>query len=536
MKKSFLYPVMALFVCLFAACSQEEIVSDGELGSNKVRLSVKIPAVGPVSRAADLTVEGYVMRCIMELVDDKGAVIADSHQTVAVKDGRASFEFTKPSGAYTCLFWADYVKGTDIKATTATIYNAANLLAVDFRLNKTNDLFNNKAADAFCGKLASTAISSGQNVTLKRPFTRIAISKADLAIVNNQLNTFTANIKGAQGYNIATGKTTTTQTLGTATGTSVTFPTDGETAFSCYVFPANDAVGSADFKFTKDGDVTTEKRISITADQMKEMKTNTAVNLVPKEEGTPGEPGDGNIKVEIEIDNNFENGGGTTDPEPEEPTDPETPAGAAKVGDYFYSDGTCGASATKSGVTTVGVVFDLAEGDAIANYNGVTFADGKVHGWVISISQSVKTAWTAETLSAPIEGMTSSATQDDILGYKNTKAAGTQTATTLCTATGATLTSTSTSGWYIPAIGQLAKLVENVSIVNTKLGAVTDATLIPPTGTSVDMNFWSSTFNGGTGDATKIFQYQYKPSDGSLKARSEKPGSNAGMIRPVLTF
>lgn len=109
MKKNFLYSMVALFVCLFTACSQEEIVSQAGQNDSKVRLSVKVPAAGPIARAA-LDVEGYTMQCIMELVGADGQVIADSRQTVTVTNGAAHFEFDKPSGEYTCLFWAEYLK------------------------------------------------------------------------------------------------------------------------------------------------------------------------------------------------------------------------------------------------------------------------------------------------------------------------------------------------------------------------------------------------------------------------------------------
>lgn len=523
MKKNFLYSVMALFVCLFTACSQEEIVSENGQGSNKVSLSVKVPAAGPIARAA-LDVEGYTMQCIMELVDTDGQVIADSRQTATVTNGTASFEFDKPSGEYTCLFWADYLN-SEGKSFYKT---STGLTQISYDGNKKNELFNNTAADAFCGKLASSNIAAGINVTLKRPFARIAVSKTDFANLGADLNQCTASIFSGTDFNVFTGAAAGTinikNTEVETQATPIAIDANSEYPFFCYVFSGEAITKPSNITFSNSENPDTKKTLSITADQMKTMSSNTAVNLKP----TTGGDTQDKINVDITIDNSFDNDGGSTDPKPEEPTDPE-PSTAVKVGDYLYADGTWGTTAENA----VAVVFALAENDATTNYEGISFKNNKINGWAVSIKQTGKTAWTDEHLTAPIEGMISSASQDDILGYKNTKAAGNQFA---ISAYNEWATVANTSGWYIPAIGQLAILVENVTTINTRLAAVTDAQQIPPTGTSSNMNFWSSTFNDGTGDATKIYQYQYKGTEQTFAARSEKPGNNAGVIRPILTF
>ena len=101
MKKNFLYSLTALFVMLFASCSQEEIVSTSGMGSNDgvVRLSVNLSDEDFYSRAnQSLDVEGYVMRCICQAVDANGTLIEGFNQVVAVENGKASFEFEAPEG------------------------------------------------------------------------------------------------------------------------------------------------------------------------------------------------------------------------------------------------------------------------------------------------------------------------------------------------------------------------------------------------------------------------------------------------------
>lgn len=518
MKKIFLYSVMALFMCLFAACSQEEIVSEGGQGNNKVSLSVKVPGVGPVGRAAtDLDVNGYTMHCIMELVDADGNLLSGTSQMkTTVSNGTASFEFDKPSGEYTCLFWAEYLKeGNSFYKTSG------GLKAVAYDGNKKNELFNNKAADAFCGKIASTDIAVGTNVTLKRPFARIAIAKEDFNTLGTDLNQCTVSIFSGTDFNVLSGKAGNTvnikNTEVASVVTPITIDATSEYPFYCYVFSGDAIAKASSITFTKDGESASKKTLSITVEQMKGMGNNTAVNLKPETGGGD----DSKINVDITIDNGFGNGGNT-------PTEPENPAGTVKVGDYLYADGTWGTEATNA----VAVVFALAEGDATTNYENVTFKDSKIHGWAVSISQSAKTKWTEEALTAPIAGMTSSNSQDDILGYKNTKAAGNQPAISAYNDWTAV---SNTSGWYIPAIGQLAKLIENVATVNAKLVTVTNAEQIPPTGTTSAINYWSSTFNGVADATTKLYQYQYN-TEGAFKARAEKSENNAGIIRPIVTF
>lgn len=520
MKKNFLYSMVALFVCLFTACSQEEIVSQAGQNDSKVRLSVKVPAAGPIARAA-LDVEGYTMQCIMELVNTNGEVITDSRQTVTVTNGAAHFEFDKPSGEYTCLFWAEYLK--DSKSFYKT---SAGLTNISYDGNKKNELFNNTAVDAFCGKLASSNIAANVNVTLKRPFARIAVSKTDFATLGTGLNQCTASIFSGTDFNVFTGTVASTVNIKNTEvenqATPISIDANSEYPFFCYVFIGEAIAKPSNIIFSNSENPDTKKTLSIAAEQMKTMSSNTAVNLKPE---TGGDNQD-KINVDITIDNGFENGGGGTGTDT--PTDPETPV-AVEVGDYLYADGTWG----KTAENAVAVVFALAENDATDNYANITFPNNKINGWAVSIKQTAKTAWTSDALTAPIEGMVSSASQEDILGYKNTKAAGNQLA---ISAYNEWATVTNTSGWYIPAIGQLAILVENVTTINTRLAAITGAQQIPPTETSTNINFWSSTFNNGTGEATKIYQYQYKSTDQEFAARSEKPGNSAGVIRPILTF
>lgn len=521
MKKSFLYSVMALFVCLFAACSQEEIVSDGELGSNKVSLSVKIPAMGPVSRAADLTVEGYTMRCLMELVDAEGNLIADTKQmSTSVTNGTASFEFTKPTGEYSCVFWAEYLN-SEGKSFYKT---SAGLKEVAYDGNKKNELFNNKAADAFCGKLASSMIASSPKITLKRPFTRIAISKTELDKLGKGLNQCTPSINGAQGYNVVTGKTIAAVTLTQTIDGTLSVPTASDDVFFCYVFPANSTVTKpTSISFTKDGDVSTSKAISITADQMKEMKPNVAVNLVP----TTGD--DGKAKVDIVIDDTFGEGG-TTDPEtPEEPTDPENPAAVA-VGNYLYADGTWGTATANA----IGVVFHVGkyEGD-----NG-TYPMSTVNGYAVALKDAAaeKMKW-ADAKYAATALTTVSQDPKSYDGYKNSKATEAVNGTAFNTLApvktaldyDVTPTAGKTSGWYLPTVKQLEDIRTNIAAINTAFTALGSEKATE----FVANNYWSCII----ASSGKVYRTQFDSTNDDYAKTGTASDANSGFyVRAILTF
>lgn len=508
MKKNFLYLVMAAFVCLFAACSQEEIVSGDGQNKDKVNLSVKIPAAGPVARAADLSVAGYTMQCIMELVDAQGALIANSRQTTTVTNGTASFEFTKPSGEYSCLFWAEYLNGDG-----ESFYKTnEGLTKVAYDGNKKNELFNNKAADAFCGKIASSGISAGINITLKRPFARIAISKADLATLGTGINQFTASLFSATDFNVFTAKAVATVNIKNTEVDNVPTPimvdANNDYPFYCYVF-SGDAIAKPStiiFSDSKSPD-TSKKTLSITVEQMKAMNNNTAVNLKPETSGGS----DDKMNVDITIDGSFGNGGGTTDP--------DTPA-ALKIGDYLYTDGTWGTDATNA----VAVVYHVgADENDKSIYSMLT----KVNGYAVALTDAAvdtkyaTTAWTATSITSAEQlpqnnksGYLNSHLTEEVNGTAYNQLAPVKAALEYSVA----LTEGKTSGWYLPTVAQLEE-IRTLKLTNITFAA---------------KNYWSCVI----ATSGKPFYASFNPEDatnygGSNKATASTTGCN---IRAIITF
>lgn len=459
MKKNFIYSALCLVLCLFAACSQDEIVSEST-GQSKVTLSVRVPDAGPTSRAANLDVTGHKLRCIMEMIDAQGTVVEGSRQVSEVTNGKATFTIDKTQAeGGKCLFWADYVASDAADLKADNIYKtSAGLTAVDYPLNKSNSLFNNNAVDAFCASIDVSNVTATTNVTLKRPFTRLAVTTEDLEKMGSDLNKVILNLNVGSGYNVATGTTSSAKGLSNSReaedGTKyipVDVLTNGGYAFYCYIFPTNDNVTkNSTIDFQKDADETSKKRLSITPEQLKTIKPNHAITIKPNE---GGEGGDNGQNVTIEIDNAWAEG---TNPNPNPEPEPE-PGATLKIGDYIKADGTV----TTTESEAVAVVFAVGAGadDAVGNYSG---KNGKtIAGYAMSLESVTKDVVKAEK---PALTANNDWTSYKGFGYSSAFIAAVGTTDKgICKnfdawKSTAAVNTDATSGWYIPTFAQMVQL------------------------------------------------------------------------------
>lgn len=543
MKKNFFYSVMAMFTLLFmAACSQEEIISNNGTNGGKVVLSVNVSGATPDTRAV-ADVDGYVMRCIMEAVDSEGTVIEGTRMVQPVTAGKATFEFEKNASAANYLFWADYVEGTDINDAKKVVYNAETLTNITYRLNKTNGLFNNPAADAFCAIVATDNLAG--SVTLKRPFTRIAVKTADVdALGLTGLTRINPVLRVGSGFNVATGKATAAFQIQAATDSYVPVLTGGEFAFYCYVLATVTSETSSSVITFSNEDGSTTKSIELTADQMKNLQSNTSVSLKPGEE-----PGDDKIKVEIEIDDAFE--GEETDPE-----DPQ-PAGELKVGAYINAQGEVVAEATDA----VAVVFSMAisgTDDTSASY-GESYATKTIKAYAVALGNATPRMNLTASDAEAFPTLTASATT--FQGFTATDYL-LNSATGVCKDfTGGVYTSYKTwlesnsvsganiSSWYIPTYKQLEVLTGKIfgEEADAELAKIVtpQSFLTNPGGdAAVASNGWymlSSTINSGlkfsvftigNGNDAAAEASAYTCQAGQADAAY----STRGFIRPMLTI
>lgn len=509
MKKSFLYSVAALFMCLFASCSQEEIIPESGQGGKVVRMTVGVPG-GAATRAIP-AVEGSKLRCIMQVVDaDNNALTGEGmRQVQEVAADKITFVFTAPEGDYKCLFWADFVT----EVNTDNIYDTADLTNITY--HKTDNAVFSPAADAFCGYVAHGTTT----IQLKRPFAKISITPNN-ATDFQDYTALTVTYDAPSGFNMVTQTTSDQGQAVTFTNTS--FDASAGAWFSSFLFaPANaDKLQSAITMKLADASGSS-KTLTIAADKVP-LTGNFEIN--GKFDAAEGS---NSTSVEVSFDDSFD-----------KPT-----VKAPAIGDFYYEDGTWGATTSNAnGAEAIGVIFHVENEnkalDDITNYTGINFANNKVHGWVVALTQSEKTVWSIadDTKSDKIAGVgVAKAETGDYKGYANSKLIAQETnkaAYDKCTEWALKPSpEVAATGWYLPAIGQLSVLKDNIETVNTSLAKITTAQNIPLD--KVLTNHWSSTYFDNETDI-KIYQLQYK--DGTFGTRSEKPGNKAGVVRPILTF
>ena len=500
---------MALCMCLFAACSQEEVISDAGQGGKVVNMTVGVPG-GATTRAIP-SENGYKLRCIMQVVNGSNAAIAGEgmRQVKEVTTEKVTFTFTAPEGDYKCLFWADFV--TDVNADY--VYKTTDLASITY--NKTDNALFSTAADAFCGYVANGSTT----IQLKRPFAKVAVAPKNAGSFTG-FNKLTVSYNAPSGFNMVTKAVSSTAQKVTYTNTS--FNATSGSWFTSFIFaPSN--VGKLDSDITMQLGGTESKTLTISADKVPLTENYEINGMFDATEGN-------DVNVDVSFDNEFDK--------------PEVKAPA--VGDYLYADGTWGAATTGAGgVEAVGVVFHVEPADApldnVDNYSGITFANNKIRGWVVALkaTATVKTAWCSEKLTTFTTGVTLQKTADDVKGYSNSKALAADGSYTYpindaCLNWEPSAPAAS-SGWYLPAINQVKTLQTNKAAVNTSLAKITDAEAIIPT--TANTILWSSTFFGeGTqGEDVKVYQliFQTSAADSSPKSATTE---TTGFARAILTF
>lgn len=546
MKKSILFPVLALGMGLFS-CSQEDLSGNASQSDQPVTVTVQLPD-NVAGRASSRYIpsasdDAHQLRCILYVTNSDGSWSERIEKVESEAVGETfSFTFTpQDANDYKCTFWADFIKDdADVtgdgneKKYADLYYNTQSLPAVTYNTGVTTDgsLFNNDDCDAYCGTIANGAALS---VELKRPFAKVSISdKGDAVSAASSISVSGYGVYG--GFNIETNEVVETETL--ISGTGIEPVKTDNVFFYNYLFVGNknelpDADGN--ISMTVDG---TTKEINV-SDII--LTANTKVN------GSldwANAPSDGSVSITVDIAGDWE-----------EAADPNAP----QVGDYYYSDGTWSASldGTK---TVVGVVFATADGDAssdaVTNYPEVTFADNTIHGWVVSLKEITPTPRFASSSDgqkgvtvSSITGVNTETT--DIKGYANCSAwksnilADEAVYTALLKAESyaadysATLSVTGTSGWYIGAIAQMDVLRSAYNVTDSKVKAALQALEedskadLFATGTGGSSYYWSSTANQGA-DKNSVRTIAF---DASVESYMSTHNGDAGRhCRPILTF
>lgn len=541
MKKSILFPALALSVGLFS-CSQEDLSGNAFQSDQPVTVTVQLPD-NVAGRASSRYIpsasdDAHQLRCILYVTNSDGSWSERIEKVESEAVGETfSFTFTpQDANDYKCTFWADFIE--DDAAVTGDgnekkyadlYYNTQSLPAVTYNAGVTTDgsLFNNDDCDAYCGTIANGAALS---VELKRPFAKVSISdKGDAVSAASSISVSGYGVYN--GFNIETNEVVGESETVISCSDIAPVKTDNVFFFN-YLFVGNknelpDADGN--ISMTVDG---TTKEINV-SDII--LTANTKVN------GSldwANAPSDGSVSITVDIAGDWE-----------EAADPNAP----QVGDYYYSDGTWSASldGTK---TVVGVVFATADGDAssdaVANYPEVTFADNTIHGWVIAaqdMSGSPRFVETGHGSQSAIEGIEGVGTgESDILGYKNTLAWPNNALTNLAEGTEqgtyvainnissfALEAPSASSGWYLPAVGQLVCLYNAYYAGESKVLASLSALENGALNTTSNRYYWSSTADTDT-DPYSVYRVTFNVEETDYVGHSTGgPGQSA---RPILTF
>lgn len=478
MKKSLLNIAMAAFISCFAACSEEEIIATQDGTPKEVTVMAQVPT-NPATRSVgvDNVIGDNQLRCILSVVNSaNNSELTRIEKLVGADDTKISFTFTVGSDVdYNCLFWADYVDNNVSKSGERyadKYYNTTNLQGISVKVDADTPannakLFNNAAADAFCGVLPKAYIDDSQtpSITLKRPFAKLNLKSDANDEWANQITAMDIEFNMPGEFNMLTGKAAGSKTLVKAAGVSKV----ENVYFSTFLFieDPETAKFNDDIKisFVKPGSETSET-VTRTIKIGFNIKPNNEIN------------GEANLSKEQDITVDV-----TVDGKPEDPNAP-------KVGDYFYTDGTW-STELNSEKTVAGVIFDLAADDVLENYEGSNLRD-KVRGWVVALND-ISAKWYGGTsklatepnntnLAAAIEGVaaidnTLANQQGELLGYKNSQAIKAATtdeetfpANTACLEYTPAVTGANT-GWYMPSIAQALRIHTAKTTIEAKLTA-----------------------------------------------------------------
>lgn len=546
MKKGILFPVLALGMGLFS-CSQEDLGNSALQAGQPITVTVKLPD-DAVNKAASRYIpsasdDQHQLRCILLVTNSDNSTIRIEKLASEANGDTFSYTFTpKDASNYKCAFWADFIdadadvtgEGND-KKYADLYYDTQNLPSVSYNTGVTTDgsLFNNEDCDAYCGTIANGAALS---VELKRPFAKVSFEdKGTTASSASLISVSGYGVYG--GFNIETNEVVETETL--ISGTGIEPVKTGNVFFYNYLFVGNKNELPDDdkqFSLTVDGTTKTISTENIT------LTSNTKVS-------GSFDWGSASVsdKITVRVDFN------------DTWIDPNAPK-APKAGDYYYSDGTWSAT-LNSEKTAIGVVFAVKgdgsaiDSDVVSNYNGVTFKDNAIHGWVVSLKEITPTPRFASSSDGQ-SGVTVSSIigvnteKTDIKGYANCSAwkgnpladEAVYTAllkAELYAADYSPMPVTGTSGWYIGAIAQMDVLRSAYNVTDSKVKAALQALEddskadLFATGKGASSYYWSSTANQGA-DKNSVRTIVF---DASVESYMSTHDGDAGRhCRPILTF
>lgn len=504
MKKIFLSLMIFLCLGLFASCSEEEKTT---VKSEQAYITAIFPKKLAVSQEGD--VASHKLRCIVEIWSKGADAKLINHEEVVIAPAAQaeglSFEFTLSEGNYDCLMWADYIDenaSSGPKDATAfthypdKYYNTSDLKKITVK--DVSKLINNEACDAFfyCGEMQKGGEALRQEIQLIRPFTKISVIEKNLREFN-LLKGLDVSFDTYTGFDVSTGKVQEGQAKLSFREENFNPETAlNGTVFTSYVFSNAESrnFGKIEMSFTTElgvQNVVVPEIIPLLRGQHIKVSGNMMAE-------SPDPDTEYEISFDIDVEG-WEDSDQTI----------STTKVKAKVGDFFYSDGTWSSTIKApeaTSATIVGIVFKVGADatDTEANYDNLP----AINGYVVNISDitsylgtsATGLAWCKTRTNADLSENVSADTKD-YLGYKNTK--------WLLDNLGAAVTgvdnevyplfdimiknelpavSGTNSGWYLPSAGQMETLYQVKSNLDTKFTEAGGAVFSPT-------SYWTTTYD-----------------------------------------
>lgn len=436
----------------FQGCSSTDNVVGPEGKRHDITVTVITDDALHAARAAAPVVEGYELKCIMQLFADDGVAVG-SRYTLDAASGAATFLIQAQdleNGATRAVFWAEYqpLDATRDKA----VYNSKDLSDITYNVTEF-DMTDERlmaAADAFTGVI--TDLTDGATATLKRPFIKLNFSPKNPEAAHGARK-IVVKYKTPSGFNALRGICG-EDSWQDVQYTAEPFDPAASPWFSTLIIaPANMERLQQNIFMNLSGRV----------DQYLTIKANTIpldANFIVNATAEVSEEATQDLVVEVNIDGEFVN-------------DPSRPV-EMQVGAYINAQG----NATADPSQAVGIVFYMGaiSGDKISLYPP-QFADKMIKGYAVAIENVAKAR--AQLNAAPIAaGLTPNenlynGTQNTeyILGQIGESAL--HTAWTEWTGAHAMQSDGTTTDWYIPSRNQfeewISMLIPTTTLKNTQL-------------------------------------------------------------------
>lgn len=371
MKK--LYIITALiFMALSVSCNQEEMVNKSA-GGERVSISAELPGDVAATRAQIEVPATHKLRCIIEVWEADRNPDLKYRKEIAVEGGTIpTFDFALKPGDYNCLVWADFIRA-DAAITEVTVadditythfedtyYDTSNLNEITVKDAGGSMLFDTELCDGFYMNMELKKSESAvqKAVKLVRPFAKLIVKENEAGKFAG-LEHLRVNYEMPKTFNVATGEPG-TEMLAAVYDKSFAPEDNSQILFTGYIFTPSIgfSMGSAILSFkTESGTVKCEiPEGSITLKRNQQLVAGG--NLIS---------------------------GGGIEPEPE-----PVPGDELHVGDYFFIDGTWSSELTESNKDNcVGIVYAVGvhPEDNTGNY-GVEAGGKSIRGYVMALKNT----------------------------------------------------------------------------------------------------------------------------------------------------